>query len=93
MGFGNSRVQSFIRQAWPGKLQEDTMHVVWGLIMAAIGLFMAVCSFTKSDFVVYRLLCARSRILWGDAVHRFYQVVGIVLIVLGVLWASGVTWA
>jgi len=69
------------------------MHVIWGFIMAAIGLFMAVCSFTKSDFVVYRLLCARSRILWGDAVHRFYQVVGTVLIVLGVLCASGVIWA
>ncbi len=63
------------------------MRVIWGFIMAAIGLFMAVCSFTKSDFVVYRLLCARSRILWADAVHPFYQVVGIVLIVLGVLWA------
>ena len=69
------------------------MHVVWGVIMATIGLFMAAWSFTKSDFVVYRLICARSRILWGDAVHRSYQVIGIILIVLGILWASGVIWA
>ncbi len=54
------------------------MYIVWGLIMAAIGSFMSVCSFTKSDFVIYRLLCARSRILWGDAVHRFYQVAHVI---------------
>ena len=69
------------------------MHVIWGLTTAIIGLFMSICGFNKSDFIIYRLLVARSRILWGDAVHRFYQVVGLILVVLGVLWASGTIWA
>ena len=53
--------------------------------MAAADLFMLTCSTTKSEFIIDRLMVARSRILWGegDAVHRFYQVSGI--IILGVL--------
>jgi uncharacterized membrane protein len=68
------------------------MHWFWGTLMAIIGLFMLVCGTVKSDFVVYRLLVARSRILWGDAVHRFFQVSGVIVAVLGILWASGVIW-
>ena len=70
------------------------MNISWGLLMAAIGLFMLICGTMKSKFVVYELLVARSRILWGkgDAVHRFYQVAGLILIVLGGLWASGIIW-
>ena len=54
------------------------MHIFWGLLMAAAGLFMLVCGTMKSEFIIYRLMVARSRILWGkgDAVHRFYQSVG-----------------
>lgn len=71
------------------------MNMLWGTLMAAVGLFMLVCGTTKSEFVIYRLLVARSRILWGegDAVHRFYQVSGAILFVLGVLWALGVIWS
>ena len=37
---------------------------------------------------------ARSRILWGegDAVHRFYQVSGLNVMILGTLWAFGIIW-
>ena len=69
------------------------MHVLWGTLMAAAGLFMLVGGTAKSDFVVYRLLVARSRILWGEAVHRFFQVSGAVVMVLGILWAMGVIWS
>ena len=69
------------------------MHWFWGTLMAIIGLFMLVCGTVKSDFVVYRLLVARSRILLGDAVHRFFQVSGVIVAVLGILWASGVIWS
>ena len=70
------------------------MNVVWGLSMAAAGLFMLVSGTMKSEFAVYQLLVARSRILWGEgnAVHRFYQVCGLILIALGCLWAAGVIW-
>ena len=71
------------------------MHVLWGLLMAAVGLFMLVCGTLKSEFIIYRLLVARSRILWGqgDAVHRMYQVAGLIILVLGVLWALGIIWS
>lgn len=68
------------------------MSVVWGLAMAAIGALFLYWGSTESPFAVYRLLAARSRILWGDRVHRFYQVVGAVLVVAGLLWAAGVIW-
>ncbi|MEO0492809.1 MAG: hypothetical protein AAF081_05275 [Actinomycetota bacterium] len=63
------------------------MGVLWGLIMAAIGVLFVVWGRTESTFVVYRLLAARSRILWGDRVHGFYQVVGVILVAIGVVWA------
>jgi hypothetical protein len=70
------------------------MHQYWGILISAIGIFMLVCGTLKTDFIVYRLLVARSRIAWGegDAVHRFYQVVGVILLVLGMLWALGIIW-
>ena len=70
------------------------MQILWGSLMSAIGTFMLVCGTLKTDFIVYRLLVARSRMALGegDAVHRFYQLVGIILIVLGILWALGMIW-
>jgi len=68
------------------------VNIVWGIVMMAIGISFVYWGSTESGFVVYRLLAARSRILWGDRVHRFYQVVGAALIVLGLLWAAGGIW-
>ena len=68
------------------------MSMLFGMPMALIGLFMLYCSTVKRDFVVYRLLAALSRILWGDATHRFYQISGSLIMGLGVLWAAGVIW-
>ena len=57
------------------------MGTIWGLIIAAVGGLFIVWGRTRSDFVVYRLLVARSRILWGegDQVHGFYQVSGAIM--------------
>jgi hypothetical protein len=60
--------------------------------MTAAGLFLLICGTTRSQFVVYRLLVARSGILWSEGVHRFYQVSGLIVMALGVLWACGVIW-
>lgn len=68
------------------------MNVLWGVLMAAIGVLFLYWGSTESDFGVYRAIAARSRILWGERVHRFYQVVGAILVVLGLLWATGVIW-
>lgn len=70
------------------------MHGIWGILMAAVGLFMLVCGTLKSEFIVYRLMVARSSILWGegDAVHRLYQVSGLIIVILGILYASDIIW-
>ena len=65
------------------------MHVLWGCLTAAAGLFMFVCGRSRSEFVIYRLMAARSRILWGEKVHRFYQIVGAIVIIFGALVGLG----
>jgi hypothetical protein len=57
--------------------------------MVAAGVFMFVCGLSKSEFIIYRLMAARSRILWGDSVHRFYMVVGVIVALFGSLVALG----
>ncbi len=70
------------------------MHGPWGILMSAVGLFMLVCGTLQSEFIVYRLMVHRSRMIWGpgDAVHRFYQFSGLFIIILGVLWTLGLIW-
>lgn len=70
------------------------MNVIYGLLMATAGFFMLICGTIKSEFVVYKLLVARAKMLRGagDTAHRFYQVTGLILIVLGGLWAAGIIW-
>ena len=65
------------------------MNILWGCVTAAIGLIMFICGCLKSKFIIYRLLVARSKILWGENVHKFYQVAGIMVVVFGILLALG----
>jgi hypothetical protein len=64
------------------------VNIIWGIVMAVIGALFFAWGRSRSEFVVYRLLAGRSRILWGDRVHSFYQVVGVILIAVGMLWAA-----
>ena len=57
--------------------------------MVLAGLFLLICGTLRSQFVLYRLLVARSRMLWGDNVYRFHQIAGAAVIVVGVLVALG----
>jgi hypothetical protein len=66
------------------------MHILWGCLIAAVGLFLFVSGTTRGKSVVYRLLVARSKILWGERVHGFYQVAGVLVVVFGILFAVGV---
>lgn len=66
------------------------MDILWGILIIGIGLFMLISSLTKSDFIIYKILVARSKILWGENVHRFYQIIGPILIIFGILIAMGV---
>ena len=65
------------------------MHLLWGILIILAGLFLLVCGRLKSDFFIYRLMVARSRILWGDNTHRFHQIVGAIVIAVGVLVGIG----
>ncbi|TWT33741.1 hypothetical protein KOR34_35740 [Posidoniimonas corsicana] len=66
------------------------MHTFWGGLMIAIGLLMSWWAAARSDFVVYRLLVARSRLLWGDRVHAFHFVAGLLVALCGLLMVLGV---
>jgi hypothetical protein len=68
------------------------MHPLWGLLFIVIGLFMLICSLLKTNFIIYRLLVARSKILWGEHVHKFYTGIGAILIILGALIGFNVIW-
>jgi len=63
------------------------MHMLWGTLMVAIGLLMLIWGSLKSEFVIYRILAERSRKLWGDNVHRFYQIAGVAVVIMGILVA------
>jgi uncharacterized membrane protein len=65
------------------------LHLLWGVLIILAGLFLLVCGRSKSDFLIYRLIVARSKILWGDNTYRFHQIAGAIVIVVGVLVAVG----
>ncbi|WP_413431634.1 hypothetical protein [Crateriforma spongiae] len=66
------------------------MQNAWGIAIATIGLLMFLGGLTKSEFVVYRVLAARTRLVWGDNVHVFYVAAGLIVAVFGVLVTMGI---
>ena len=50
---------------------------------------MVVCGYVKREFLIYHLMVSRSKILWGENVHRFYQIAGAIVVIFGVLVAPG----
>ena len=65
------------------------MHILWGILIILVGLFITISATVKSNFIIYRLLVYRSKILWGEHVHRFHQIAGAIVILVGVLVALG----
>ena len=65
---------------------------IWGIVLSIVGLFFLISGLIKSDFFIYRLFVARSKILWKseEKVHKFYQVIGVLIIVFGILVALGI---
>lgn len=66
------------------------MHLLWGILMVIIGALLFAGASMKSEFILYRLLVYRSKILWGDNVHRFHQVAGAIVAIFGIPVAAGV---
>ncbi len=71
------------------KKGELSMSVIWGGLMVVVGLFILICSSLKSEFIIYRLLVARSKILWGERVYRFHQMSGVLIIGFGIAMVLG----
>ena len=66
------------------------MNILWGILICLVGIFMFFSALKKSEFIVYKLIASRSRVLWGDNVHTFYLIVGIVLVAFGTLVAVNI---
>jgi divalent metal cation (Fe/Co/Zn/Cd) transporter len=70
--------------------RRSIVGFIWGGLIVVVGIFLFVSAVRKSEFVIYKLLTARSRILWKEHVHKFYTVVGILVIAFGIFVALGV---
>lgn len=68
------------------------MNILFGLIMAIIGLLFLVFSITKSENKLYQVFVKRSEMLWKKNVYIFHSFVGVILIVLGILYSLGIIW-
>ena len=66
------------------------MNIIWGILTIFIGLFMLISSIIKSEFIIYKLLVARSKILWGKNAHNFLMISGILIIIMGILMTIGI---
>jgi len=62
------------------------MNIVWGSLMLLVGLFIFISAIRKSEFIIYKLLVARSKILWGDKAHTFLAVIGVLIMGLSSLF-------
>ncbi len=62
------------------------MNYVYGTLFILIGLFFTISAFLKSELTIYRILRARSKIIWKDHVYTFHKVIGIIFVIMGFLF-------
>jgi len=66
------------------------MEKFWSLIVIIIGLLILIGSIKKSEFILFKLIVARAKILWGNSVYLFLMISGIFVMIFGVLMFFGV---
>lgn len=66
------------------------MNFLWGSLMAFIGLFMFISAMRKSSFILYKLMHARVKLLWGDHAHTFLAISGLIITGLSALFFFGI---
>ena len=66
------------------------MDILWSMLIIIAGVLLLIGGTLKSNFIIYRLMVARSKILWGENVHRFYQIAGLIVIIFGILVIIGI---
>ena len=65
------------------------MNLIFGILTIFIGLFMLISSIMKSEFIIYKLLVARAKIIWGKNAHNFLMISGILVVIMGILMTIG----
>jgi hypothetical protein len=58
--------------------------MLWWVLMIAIGVWMAISGFTKSNATPFKYLVARAALLWKSHAHMFLAFAGVVVAVVGV---------
>jgi len=61
------------------------MIILWGILIIIAGVLLLIGGTLKTIFIIYRLMVARSKIVWGENVHRFYQIAGLIVIIFSIL--------
>jgi len=69
------------------------MKILLGILMAIVGIMLFICSKTKNQNKIFQALIAKSRIIWKDNAYFFVGGIGIIIAVLGVLYAIEFIWA
>ena len=59
--------------------------MLWWVLMIAIGVWMAISGFTKSNATPFKYLVARATLLWKSHAQMFLAFAGVVVAVVGVL--------
>lgn len=55
----------------------------WWIAMIAIGVWMALSGFTKSNATPFKYLVARAALLWKSKAHNFLGFSGVVVALVG----------
>jgi hypothetical protein len=58
--------------------------MLWWVLMIAIGGWMAISGFTKSNATPFNYLVARAALLWKSHAHMFLALAGVVVATVGV---------
>ncbi len=64
-------------------------NIIYGILTIIIGLFMLIRSIVKSEFIIYKLLITRSKILFGKNIYEFMMVSGVLIIIVEFLMTVG----
>lgn len=66
------------------------INILWGSILIVIFIIMFIAATVKSDFIIYKLLIARTKLLFKDYAYEAHQVFAVLGIIFGLLLVFGV---
>lgn len=69
------------------------MKILFGILIAILGIMLFICSKTKNQNRIFQALIEKSRIIWKDNAYFFVGGIGIIIAVLGILYAIQFIWA